>query len=366
MIVTNTDNIPIGRKIMETSRGVDSNRIDIASAFFSNAAFINTLIEDYDINDIRLVIRLNDGTDPGSLEGFVNNPNIRVRFFKNTTFHPKFYILKNNNELKAAFLGSANCTRSGLRFGGQQYNIEVMAKVDSNDLEALSEVFESYWNDAFPLTALALQEFIDAAGDDWRGRHGNGYGDNVQINNNLIRYMKDYQDWSYKFNQIKERYKILFGNNRKIPDVPLNIEIDTFLSYFYEGRNLHNIEVDNLEQYEFRQDEFDEDVGIWNELELNDIIEVYDTVERYMQINQGLSTENLLDDNLNEEDLFNTLDNLHAVGYHLTQERFFNDNNLGVVKENLHYLLYDDEEINRYQRMYNLIDCEQNIMHIGE
>ena len=146
MIVTNTDDIPIGRKIMETSRDVDSNRVDIASAFFSNAVFINDLIEDYDINDIRLIIRLNDGTNPDSLTGFVNNPNIQVRFFKDTTFHPKFYILKNNNELKTAFLGSANCSMPGLRYGGQGNNVEVMAEVDSNDLETLSEVFESYWN----------------------------------------------------------------------------------------------------------------------------------------------------------------------------------------------------------------------------
>ena len=368
MIVTNTDDIPIGRKIMETSRDVGSNRVDIASAFFSNAVFINDLIENYDINDIRLIIRLNDGTNPDSLTGFVNNPNIQVRFFKDTTFHPKFYILKNNNELKTAFLGSANCSNPGLRYGGQGNNVEVMAEVDSNDLETLSEVFESYWNDAWPLTTLALQEFKDAAGDDWRGRRGNGYGDNVQINNQLIEYMQRYQNWSYKFNQIKERYNELFGNNRKIPDVPLSIEIDTFLSYFYTRNNLHNIEVDNLEQYEFREDEFNVDIGIWDNLNIDDIIGQYDTLGRYSRINQGLSAEQLdVDNELNEEDLFAVIQELHSVDHHLTQDAFFAANDLGSVKNNLSYLLYgDDDEVNRYQRMYDLInDDNRRIIYLG-
>ena len=58
---------------------------------------------------------------------------------------------------------------------------------------------------------------------------------------------------------------------------------------------------------------------------------------------------------------------LHSVDHHLTQDAFFAANDLGSVKNNLSYLLYgDDDEVNRYQRMYDLInDDNRRIIYLG-
>ena len=95
-------------RIKEEIDDTKSNRIDIASAFFSNPIFINELIDVYEVRKIRLIVRLNTGTNPEALREFINRPGIQVRFFFATTFHPKFYILKKNENINTAFVGSAN------------------------------------------------------------------------------------------------------------------------------------------------------------------------------------------------------------------------------------------------------------------
>jgi len=343
-------------RIKEEIDDTESNRIDIASAFFSNPAFVNELINDYEVKKIRLIVRLNTGTNPEALREFINRHGIQVRFFSATTFHPKFYILKKNENINAAFVGSANLTISGMT-----RNDEVVVKVgDKSDLEHLSKVFTSYWEheNCRPLTELELNKFIESAKEKggWKGPN-NGYGDDVEVDDNIIKYMQTFQDWNYKFNNIKEKYKLVIGNTRKVSGVPLSIEIDEFFSFIYK----RNKRID-IETVDFETVDFESDVNEWIEDESN-----LDIVQRYRDIKNGFSTEALQNNNLEEKELLDSIYKMHSPDDR-NKENFFRKNNLKTVKDNLYYLLYGDGmEKNQYQRMYDLINNDKyKIKFLGE
>jgi HKD family nuclease len=340
-------------RIKEEIDDTKSNRIDIASAFFSNPIFINELIDVYEVRKIRLIVRLNTGTNPEALREFINRPGIQVRFFFATTFHPKFYILKKNENINTAFVGSANLTISGMT-----RNDEVAVKVDDeNDLQHLSNIFTSYWEheDARPLTELELNKFIESAEEKggWKGP-SNGYGDGVKVDDNLIRYMQEFQDWNYKFNNIKEKYKLVIGNNRKVPDVPLSIEIDEFFSFIYKRNKRNGVEPTA---------DFENDVIEWIRDE-----DKLDIIQRYQVITDGFSSEELQNNRQTKDDLTDSIYMLHSPDDR-NRNNFFNNNKLSTVKDNINYLLYgDDVEENQYKRMYDLINInsERHIHNLGE
>jgi len=343
-----------GDKIKEEIESTCSNRIDIASAFFSNPQFIIDLIDTYEVKKIRLIVRLNTGTNPEALRQFINRPGIQVRFFFADTFHPKFYILKEGVKTKKAFVGSANLTIRGMTT-----NDEVTVKVeDKNDLELLDNVFASYWrhDDARPLTELELNKFVESSKNTggWEGP-GNGYGDkdNVNVDNNLIEYMKTFQDWNYNFNNIIEKYKdAIIGNRRKVPDVPLPIEIDGFFSFIY-ARNQKDGAPENPS--------FNNDVEAW--IYCEDALNIQ---ERYDEITNGFSIANLSNGEMNEDSLIKLIYALHSPDVR-NQNNFFNHNELNDVIRNIHYLLHgDDEEENQYKRMYDLIHRDRHIHYLGE
>ena len=339
-------------RIKEEIDDTESNRIDIASAFFSNSDFVNELIDVYEVKKIRLIVRLNTGTNPEALREFINRQGIQVRFFSATTFHPKFYILKKNENINAAFVGSANLTISGMT-----RNDEVVVKVgDKSDLEHLSSVFTSYWEHkkSRPLTELELNKFIESAKEKggWKGPN-NGYGDDVEVDDNIIEYMQTFQDWNYKFNNIKEKYKLVIKNKRKVPDVPLSIEIDEFFSFIYKRNKKNNIE---------SMTDFESDVIEW----IKDGSEL-DIIQRYQVITDGFSRETLQNNNLTEGELLNSIYKMHSPE-NRNQNNFFVQNEIDAVKKNLHYLLYGDGmEKNQYQRMYDLINNDEyKIKFLGE
>lgn len=129
-----------------------NEKIFIASAFFSNSDIIKSFINKNCF--IQLVIRLNKGTSASELEKlipFMEAHQIEIRFFSDEHFHPKFYIFGN----KSAFIGSSNLTHRGIS-ENQEMNIQIE---DSNSINELKEVFNSYWSQAKILTNEDIKKF---------------------------------------------------------------------------------------------------------------------------------------------------------------------------------------------------------------
>ena len=347
-----------GDRIKEEVNDTESNRIDIATAFFSSRRTVQYL-ENFITQgcQIRLIVRLNirGGTDPECLRAFIDKPGIMVRFFSAKTFHPKFFVLKTDQTINTAFIGSANLTYSGMN-----RNDEVVVKVDDqDDLQHLNSIFTSYWEDqdAIPLTELELNKFIESLGEEgWQGPN-NGHGDGV-INNNakLIKYMQEFQDWNYKFNNVMKKYlSVLPRHQRKFPEIPLPIEIDAFFSFIYTKKNLSQGENNEIVA---NPGVFETDVNEW----INDESEVT-IVEQYKKIRDGFSSEALKNDNLTEENLLDSIYSMHGPDDR-NRQNFFVNNNLASVKNNLYYLLYNEElEENQFKRMYDLINNEDYKIH---
>lgn len=116
-----------------------NTRIDISVAFFNHSEFILKCIENNCI--LRLIVRLENGTDPNELLKIINNPKIDIRYYNGNRFHPKLYIIHN----VCAILGSSNLTKSGLL-----YNLELNVEMDiENSLfEELKSEYHNEWKDA--------------------------------------------------------------------------------------------------------------------------------------------------------------------------------------------------------------------------
>ena len=354
-----------GDRIKEEVNDTESNRIDIATAFFSSRRIVQYL-ENFITQgcQIRLIVRLNKegGTDPECLRAFINKPGIMVRVFSATTFHPKFFVLKTDQTINTAFIGSANLT-----YNGMNNNDEVVVKVDDkDDLEHLNSIFTSYWDDkkATPLTGLVLDKFIESLGEEGWRRPNNGYGDGDQDDDDLIEYMQTFQDWNYKFNNVKEKYSLVLQQHNqrcKFPEIPLSIEIDAFFSFVYSQNHLR---VPDNRGLVADSGVFERDVDAW--INHKDEVNAGTIVTRYNTITNGFSSEVLQNDNLTTDELSTSIYIMHSP-HRLNQANFFIQNELETVKENLYYLLHgDDEEVNQYKRMYDLIKGERQIKYLKE
>ena len=130
----------------------NNTEVLIATAFFSNSKLIEQFIGNS--CKIRMIIRLNKGTSATELEKlipYIDSNKIRIRFFSDEHFHPKFYIFGDTT----AFLGSSNLTNNGVELN-QEMNIQI------DDLETINnliEVFNSYWIQAKELTQVELTKF---------------------------------------------------------------------------------------------------------------------------------------------------------------------------------------------------------------
>ena len=70
-----------------------NTQIYIATAFFSEDDLAIKMVNNN--CTIQLIVRLDYGTDPDSLEKIIDNPNVDIRFFTGNSFHPKIYIFGN-------------------------------------------------------------------------------------------------------------------------------------------------------------------------------------------------------------------------------------------------------------------------------
>ncbi len=122
----------------------------IASAFFTDAEVVERLL--YKGCSVYMVVRLGFPTSPDAIERVRKHPNMNLRVYTSRTFHPKLYILGDEE----ALVGSANLTRSAL-----MTNQEVVVHIDQHDgcLQDLVSIFDDYWAGASVPTDSELSTY---------------------------------------------------------------------------------------------------------------------------------------------------------------------------------------------------------------
>ncbi len=115
-----------------------------------------------------MIVRLSPATMPEALQGAFNNKNVRVRYFTDTTFHTKLYIIDD-----VALVGSANLTQGGL-LGNRE--LSVLLKRDRDEVfKDLCGIFSRLWNDADVLNEHVLSEYTKAFKDEGRSRDAEAF-----------------------------------------------------------------------------------------------------------------------------------------------------------------------------------------------
>lgn len=223
----------------------------IAVAFFTEA----NVVEEIASNGchIRLIVRLGFPTSPHALRKLAFNKNIEIRFFSNSSFHPKLYLFGD----KIALVGSANLTRAAINS-----NQEIVVAIDSADerFTELAILFSSYWEEASVLTEQAIKtyeqiynkslkaakeiengdiEVINTLGDIVFSNINRGTKKKTKENIFIDSYRKTYQESVTAFNQIEQVYKAV--GKRKIDEeiIPLRLEIDSFFSFVRDRYATH-------------------------------------------------------------------------------------------------------------------------------
>jgi PLD-like domain len=125
----------------------------LAAPFFSTMTAIESLTRKG--CSVLLVVRFSPITQPSALRAALENPLVRVRYFTDTKFHTKLYIVDN-----VALVGSANLTESGLKSNRE---LSILLRKDRDvAFQELPTVFDELWNDADVLTVEILKEYTRA------------------------------------------------------------------------------------------------------------------------------------------------------------------------------------------------------------
>jgi hypothetical protein len=123
--------------------------------------------------EIRLIVRFSPITTPQALKAALDNPNVKTRYFTDTTFHSKIYIVDD-----VALVGSANLTQAGLMSNRE---VSILLREDRDEAYfALPEIFENLWEDAHVLTAGILKDYTKAFNAKQKPEDENRFKDYIQ------------------------------------------------------------------------------------------------------------------------------------------------------------------------------------------
>lgn len=367
-LISNT-NAPNDRMYKLLSDEGKNTQIYIATAFFSDADLAIKMTENN--CTIMLIVRLDYGTNPDSLEKIIDNPNIDIRFFTGNSFHPKFYIFGN----RVAFVGSSNFTHKGLTT-----NNEINVAFDSEEpiFEQLKTVFWDYWEEAEVLTKEKLKKFKEIikqcnASEPFRtimkevGKYEfNNVGREKERGNHKEKYIsnfrKSYQLYISRFNQLKMVYEKT--NVRRYPEVPLRIEVDRFLWWirqeYAKGESYSGVPEKPLNEIESSLKAYIKEF----EVVKNEYLDSSAST-RFNIVSQGFSDKEKIK-KMDFEDIFKVLDNIYAFhdtlrfypgGHETLKESFKNNNSIEAIKKSIIYLLYGNADYE--ERIYNCVNTSE-------
>ena len=125
----------------------------LAAPFFSTTRPIEALTDKG--CDVRLVVRFSPVTTPEALREAFKNPRVKVRYFTDSKFHTKLYIVDD-----VALVGSANLTEYGMN-ANRELSVLLRQERDEAFYE-LPGIFDDLWNHADVLNEELLREYTRA------------------------------------------------------------------------------------------------------------------------------------------------------------------------------------------------------------
>lgn len=328
----------------------------IAVAFFTDHDFIKRIIEQG--CNVFLIVRLGFPTSPESLYRIIDNKNLSIRFFTDSSYHPKIYILGN----EAAFVGSSNLTRHGI-LRNQEANIRI--DNDNPVFKDIKEVFMEYWKAAQPLEIRHIDSYkqivkdlfssANIANKKIKEKIGNYTFGNIQRTGISQRsrklthseeFIKQYKSVLSKFESLKDIYKSVGRRKELHSPIPLSIEIDQFLNWIKQKKARGNSYLEaplrrDQELIQFITNNINEFI----DAEFPDIHEVAE--KSYPLFRDNLLSEKNFNA-LSEDQLINILSSLNAfssrarffVNIDKLKNKFLNDNGFDKIKTTINFLLF--------------------------
>lgn len=362
----------------------NGSRIYIAVAFFTE----KEVVEEFLNNNchVRMVVRLGFPTNPKALRSLFDKPNVEIRYYSDLSFHPKLYIFAD----EIAFVGSANLTQKALRT-----NQEIVVSIEAEDprFDELVSLFSDYWNESQVLTSESIADYetiyekyrnsikdIDRIDEETRSKVGKNSFPNIERGKRkkskeslfLDSYRRAYQESITAFERIKGVYESVGRRKNDFYDIPIRIEIDSFLSFV---REVHAAQESWKNQSLGWSDDKEalvrEHIGEWLEAERPH----YDTkicYENYPQITNVFGSK----DGINRasyDEIIQALGVLHSFhdrlrffpgGLDTLMNTFRANNSINQTKSSLIHLLYGRGDI--VKRMADLIyDSSYKLSEFG-
>lgn len=345
----------------------------IAVAFFTEEEVVKEFLDNN--CHVRMVVRLGFPTNPKALRSLVKNPNVEIRYYSDSSFHPKLYIFGD----KIAFVGSANLTRNALLT-----NQEVVVSIESDNprFNELMSLFSDYWKESQVLTSESItayetiyKKYTKSISDIYRideetqSKIGNTAFPNINRGNRrtskenvfLYNYRKTYQESVTAFEKIKGVYKSVGRRKNNFGGIPIRLEIDSFFSFVRDVHAIREIWKDQpIGWTDNRKALVLEHVNEWLETDWHH----YDTeicYENYPKIIKVFGSEERI--NLaTYDEIIQALVVLHSFhdrlrhfsgGLNTLMNSFKTNNNIDHIKSSLIHLLYGKGDI--VKRMADLI-----------
>jgi HKD family nuclease len=349
------------------------SNVYVAVAFFTEADVIESMIAKG--NRVRLIVRLGFPTSPKALQRLLNNEKVEIRYFTSHSFHPKVYLFGD----RTALVGSANLTRAAILT-----NQEVVVSIDAVDprFNELALLFADYWSQAKVLTEQALKDYaeiyakfeklqnemgkleatvVDKLGEVVAGNITRG---KVKVSKESIfleDFRKTYQEGVRAFNVIRDVYEKTGYRKAQANDVPLRIEIDSFISFVRNKFAIGELWQETPIRTDVEQEQFIlEHIEAWKATEWphfeNTIVG-----ENYPLILKTLGTIEAIN-SANDDQLFEALTVLHSFydrlrfyesGLPTWKRVFLKSNEPQKLREVLVYLIHGTGNIE--VRMANVI-----------
>ncbi|MBI5663798.1 MAG: phospholipase D family protein [Nitrospirae bacterium] len=361
------------------------SNVYIASAFFTDPDSIANLINRN--CNVRLIVRLAHPTSPDALSKVVNLSGVEVRYFTDRSFHPKLYIFGDHT----ALVGSANLTNAAL--SGNQ---EIMITIKSDDYRftELAGLFADYWSEA-----AVLDKEVIVAYKDLTKRCNSAFSELVKLERDIqtklgdvvfsnikrgkkkkskdILFLDDfrrtYQETVTAFKVLKEVYQDVGKRKVSEEQIPLRIEIDSFISYV---RDKH-AQTDKWEATELmigdEQKAFIRyNINKWHTasypyFEETIISQKYPKLKKVFSSSETLlsSDDDLLFDGLCVLHSFHDRLRFFPGGLPSLRSKFFESNKSIPVRERLTYLIFSEGSVE--ERMANLIfNSDYRINEFGQ
>jgi HKD family nuclease len=345
----------------------------IAVAFFTQAEVVLDLLARG--CQVQMVVRLGFPTSPAALDAVRSHPNMQLRVYTGRSFHPKLYIFGDDT----ALVGSANLTNAAITT-----NQEVMVSIGAEDdrFDELTVVFSEYWDGAevpsdgqLDLYKKLYREYerhedaADALARKAADVMGNTAPANIERGDPkkgarslfLSNFRKAYQEGVAAFNIVRNVYAA--SGYRKVDeaDIPLRIEIDSFVSFVRErvatGESWKSSPIRTAAEQKPIIEELIEQWRPlhWRHFEDDIVPDNYPRLQRVFASPQTLMAAN-------DDELFDALATLHSFydrfrffpgGLATWKQTFRTFNDAKRTRESLAYLVFGSDDI--VERMANLL-----------